>query len=113
LQSLCARSGALLILDKIQTGFGRTGRLLGCEWEGVSPDVVALGKSLGGGIYPIPAALFQAKLTDFLVANPFNHLSTFGGVAPGCAVGLATIEYLLAQDLAGQAQGKLGGCDAT
>lgn len=100
----CDRVGALLILDEIQTGFGRTGALFAAEAEGVVPDVMTLGKSLGGGLYPITAALFRAGMGDWLIANPFLHLSTFGGSDLGCRVALATIDWLLAQDLPGHAR---------
>jgi len=98
-RAICDRAGALLILDEIQTGFGRTGRLFACEYEGAVPDIMTLGKSLGGGLYPITAAVFREPLGDFLVANPFIHLSTFGGADPGCAVAMATIDYILSEGL--------------
>lgn len=100
----CDRVGALLILDEIQTGFGRTGTLFACEQEGVVPDIMTLGKSLGGGLYPIAAAVFREPLGDFLVPHPFIHLSTFGGADLGCAVGLAVIAYILEHDLPGHAR---------
>lgn len=100
----CDQAGALLILDEIQTGFGRTGSLFACEQEGVIPDIMTLGKSLGGGLYPITAAVFRKPLGDFLVPHPFIHLSTFGGADLGCAVGLAVIDYILEHDLAGHAR---------
>lgn len=96
---LCDQHGALLVLDEIQTGFGRTGRMFACEHEGVVPDIITLGKSLGGGLYPITAAVFREPLADFLLGHPFIHLSTFGGADLGCAVGLATIDYILEHDL--------------
>ena len=101
---LCDERGALLILDEIQTGFGRTGRLWACDHEGVVPDIITLGKSLGGGLYPITAACFREPLGDFLVAHPFIHLSTFGGSDLGCVVGLATLDYISEHDLPGHAQ---------
>jgi putrescine aminotransferase len=103
-RALCDRAGAMLILDEIQTGFGRTGTLFASEWAGVVPDIMTLGKSLGGGLYPITAAVFREPLGDFLVMNPFIHLSTFGGADLGCAVGLATIDYILEHDLPGNAR---------
>jgi len=103
-RAACDRVGALLILDEIQTGFGRTGSLFACEQEGVVPDIMTLGKSLGGGLYPITAAVFRKHLGDFLVANPFIHLSTFGGADLGCAVGLAMIDYLIEQELPAHAR---------
>jgi putrescine aminotransferase len=103
IRALCDQAGALLILDEIQTGFGRTGTLFACQHEGVVPDIMTLGKSLGGGLYPITAAVFREPLGDFLVMNPFIHLSTFGGADLGCSVALATIDYILAADLPGRA----------
>lgn len=102
-RAICDRSGALLILDEIQTGFGRTGKLFACEHESIVPDIMTLGKSLGGGLYPITAAVFREPLADFLLANPYIHLSTFGGADPGCAVALATIDYIVEHDLPGHA----------
>lgn len=100
---ICERAGALLILDEIQTGLGRTGHLFACEAEGVVPDIMVLGKSLGGGLYPISAAVFREPLSDFLVAHPFIHLSTFGGADLGCAVALAALDYIVREDLPGRA----------
>lgn len=103
-RAACDQVGALLILDEIQTGFGRTGSLFACQQEGIVPDIMTLGKSLGGGLYPITAAVFREPLGDFLLANPFIHLSTFGGADIGCAVALASIDYVLEQDLPGHAR---------
>lgn len=103
-RALCDKAGALMILDEIQTGFGRTGTMFACQWAGVVPDIMTLGKSLGGGLYPITAVVFREPLGDFLVMNPFIHLSTFGGADLGCAVGLATIDYIMAHDLPGNAR---------
>jgi putrescine aminotransferase len=103
-RKLCDERGVLLILDEIQTGFGRTGRMFACEHWGVSPDIMTVAKSLGGGIYPISATLFTREVSDFFIAHPFIHLSTFGGSDLGCIVGMATIDYMLAHDLAGNAR---------
>ncbi|HLN65635.1 MAG TPA: aminotransferase class III-fold pyridoxal phosphate-dependent enzyme, partial [Symbiobacteriaceae bacterium] len=99
----CDRTGALMILDEIQTGLGRTGKLFACEHDGVVPDIMTLGKSLGGGLYPITAAVFREPLGDFLVMNPFIHLSTFGGADLGCSVALATIDLILQENLPARA----------
>lgn len=93
-RKLCDEKGALLIVDEIQTGWGRTGKMFCLEHFGVIPDIMTVGKSLGGALYPITAALYKEELQDFLFANPFIHLSTFGGADLGCAVGLAVIEYI-------------------
>ncbi len=93
-RKLCDAKGALLIVDEIQTGFGRTGKMFCMEHYGVTPDIMTVGKSLGGGLYPITASLYKEDLQDFLFANPMIHFSTFGGADLGCRVGLAAIQYL-------------------
>ena len=97
---LCDESETLLILDEIQTGFARTGRMFACEHWGVVPDIMTLAKSLGGGIYPISATVFTEEIQDFFIPHPFIHLSTFGGSDLGCLVGLATIDYIQRHRLA-------------
>ncbi len=103
-RSICDKAGALLILDEIQTGFGRTGKMFACEHWGVAPDIMTVAKSLGGGIYPISATLFTEEINDFFIPHPFVHLSTFGGSDLGCIVGMASIDYILKHDLAGRAR---------
>ncbi|MBU2552305.1 MAG: aminotransferase class III-fold pyridoxal phosphate-dependent enzyme, partial [Proteobacteria bacterium] len=95
---------ALLIFDEIQTGFGRTGRMFCAEHSGVVPDIMTVGKSLGGSLYPITATIYREELGDFLMTNPFIHLSTFGGSDLGCIVGLAAIDYIVRNDLPGNAR---------
>jgi acetylornithine/succinyldiaminopimelate/putrescine aminotransferase len=87
----CDRVGALLILDEIQTGFGRTGKWFASEHYGVVPDIMTVAKSLGGSIVPISAAIYTEELREFLIPNPFIHLSTFGGSDLACVVALAVI----------------------
>jgi len=94
-RELCDRNEALLILDEIQTGLGRTGKMFCAEHSGVVPDILTLGKSLGGGLYPISATVYREELGDFLVTHPFVHLSTFGGSDLGCTVALAAIEFVI------------------
>jgi predicted acetylornithine/succinylornithine family transaminase len=92
LRELCDRNGLLLMLDEVQTGMGRTGKLFACEHEGVTPDIMTLAKALGGGI---PVGAMLAKGT---VAESFNlgsHGSTFGGNAVACAAGIAVVNTLL------------------
>jgi putrescine aminotransferase len=101
---MCSERGVLLILDEIQTGFGRTGRMFACEHWGVVPDIMTVAKSLGGGLYPISATIFSAEINDFFIPHPFIHLSTFGGSDLACIVGLATIDYIQSHDLAGNAR---------
>ena len=93
-RKLCDKHGALLIADEIQTGWGRTGKLFCMEHYGVVPDIMTVGKSLGGGVYPITAAMYREELQDFLFANPFIHFSTFGGADLGCAVALEVIRTI-------------------
>jgi acetylornithine/succinyldiaminopimelate/putrescine aminotransferase len=91
---LCHARGALLILDEVQTGLGRTGRVWGYQHEGVRPDVVVTGKGLSGGIYPITATLMTREVHAFLDERPFVHISTFGGAEPGCAAALAVLDAI-------------------
>jgi putrescine aminotransferase len=90
----CDRVGALLILDEIQTGLGRTGRWWASEHEGVVPDIMTSAKSLGGSLVPISATLFGEELREFLIPNPFIHLSTFGGSDLACAVALEVLNVI-------------------
>jgi putrescine aminotransferase len=99
-RKMCDEHEALLILDEIQTGFARTGKMFACEHWGVVPDIMTVAKSLGGGIYPISATIFKEELMDFFVPHPFIHLSTFGGSDLGCVVGLAVIDYIERNHLA-------------
>ncbi|RMD84344.1 MAG: aspartate aminotransferase family protein [Candidatus Dadabacteria bacterium] len=94
LRRLCDERGALLIFDEVQTGWCRTGKMFACEYSGVVPDIMTVAKSLGGGLYPIAATVFKEPLGEFLIANPFIHLSTFGGADLGCIVALKTIEIM-------------------
>jgi putrescine aminotransferase len=99
-RKICDEHEALLILDEIQTGFARTGKMFASEHWGVVPDIMTVAKSLGGGIYPISATIFKEALMDFFVPHPFIHLSTFGGSDLGCIVGLAVIDYIEKHHLA-------------
>lgn len=94
---LCRRHRVLLIADEVQTGLGRTGRLLACEHEGVRPDGVILGKALGGGLLPVSA--FLADEAVMQVFTPGDHGSTFGGNALAAAVALEALELLVDEDL--------------
>jgi acetylornithine/succinyldiaminopimelate/putrescine aminotransferase len=99
----CDRVGALLILDEIQTGLGRTGTWWASEHEGVVPDIMTTAKSLGGSLVPISATLFTEDLRDFLIPNPFIHLSTFGGSDVACAVALEVLAVIEETDLVAHA----------
>ena len=94
---VCRERGVLLICDEIQTGLGRTGRLLACQHDGVTPDGVILGKALGGGL--IPVSLFLARRNLMQVFKPGDHGSTFGGNPIAAAVGLAALDILVEERL--------------
>ena len=94
---LCRERNVLLVADEIQTGLGRTGRLLASEWEDVRPDVLILGKALGGGVYPVSAVLADSEIMD--VFTPGSHGSTFGGNPLAMAVGRAALRVLIEEEL--------------
>jgi len=93
-REICDRRGALLILDEVQTGLGRTGRMFACEHWGVVPDILTMAKALGGGVVPIGAFTARPHLWKALEQNPYLHSSTFGGNPLACAAGVATIRVL-------------------
>lgn len=95
----CAEKGALLVLDEIQCGFGRTGTLWAFEQEDIIPDILLLGKALGGGM-PLGAFITSHKNMQVLTENPvLGHITTFGGHPVSCAAGLAAMQVLLTEDL--------------
>ena len=98
---ICKAKNVLLIVDEVQTGLGRTGKVLACHHEGVKPDGIILGKALGGGLLPVSA--FCAREEVMCVFKPGDHGSTFGGNALGAAVGLTAIQVLLDEKLAERA----------
>src|SRR5512141_197412 len=89
---ICKKNNVLFIADEIQTGLGRTGKLLASDHEGVRPEVVILGKALGGGVYPISAVIASREVLG--VFKPGEHGSTFGGNPLACAIGLEVIAML-------------------
>ncbi len=92
----CDKTGVLLLLDEVQTGFGRTGRFLGAEWSGVKADAISLAKGIGGG-FPLGAMLIREKVAAALPTG--SHGSTFGGNPLACAAGLAVLDILEEEDL--------------
>ena len=95
LRKKCTESGTLLILDEIQAGFGRTGKLWGFENFEIIPDVLILGKALGGGM-PLGAFIADKKMMDAFTENPvLGHITTFGGHPVCCAAGMAAMKVLL------------------
>ncbi|MBA3759878.1 MAG: aminotransferase class III-fold pyridoxal phosphate-dependent enzyme [Gemmatimonadales bacterium] len=102
-RELCTRYGALLIADEIQTGMGRTGKMWGVDHWNVVPDILCVGKSIGGGVMPLSAFISTAKIWEVMIPNPIIHSTTFGGNPLACAAGLAAIQVTLEEDLPGQA----------
>jgi putrescine aminotransferase len=102
-RDLCTRYGALLIADEIQTGMGRTGKLWGVDHWNVVPDIMCIGKSIGGGVMPLSAFISTPGIWEVMVPNPIIHSTTFGGNPLACAAGLAAIQVTLEEDLPGQA----------
>ncbi|SFM10044.1 ornithine--oxo-acid transaminase [Bradyrhizobium sp. NFR13] len=94
---ICKANNVLLLCDEIQSGLGRTGRLLACQYEGVTPDGLMLGKALGGGMLPV--SLFLARREVMQVFTPGDHGSTFGGNPIASAVGLAALDTLIDERL--------------
>lgn len=96
-ERICRAHRVLLLCDEIQSGLGRTGRLLACQHDGVKPDGLTLGKALGGGLLPV--SLFLARREVMEVFKPGDHGSTFGGNPIAAAVGLAALETLIGEGL--------------
>jgi ornithine--oxo-acid transaminase len=94
---ICKRNNVLFIADEIQTGLGRVGKLFACEYEGVKPDMIVIGKSLGGGCYPISAVLADREVLG--VFKPGEHGSTFGGNPLGCAVARESLRVIREEKL--------------
>ncbi len=98
-RKLTKQHNILLILDEVQTGMGRTGKMFACEHENVVPDILCLAKALGGGVMPIGCFMSNAKIWQAFTPNPTIHNSTFGGNPLACAAASATIEVLLEEHL--------------
>ncbi len=94
---ICRRNNILMIADEIQTGLGRTGSLLGCDHDGIRPDILLLGKALGGGLIPVSLVLAGEPVMELL--EPGSHGSTFGGNPLAAAVGQAALEVLMDEKL--------------
>lgn len=102
IREICSREKVALMFDEIQTGFGRTGHLLAEDMEGVRADVSIVGKSLGGGFYPISAVLSRGDVLDAI--GPGEHGSTFGGNPLACAVARTSLKVIQEEDMVGNAR---------
>ncbi|KAK4465735.1 pyridoxal phosphate-dependent transferase [Cladorrhinum samala] len=102
---LCKEHNVLLICDEIQTGIARTGKMLCCEWSGIKPDLVTLGKAISGGMYPVSCVLSSKEVMG--VVEPGTHGSTYGGNPLGCAVSIKALELVEEEGLVEKAD-KLG-----
>ncbi|KAK4399374.1 Ornithine aminotransferase, mitochondrial [Sesamum angolense] len=101
-RDLCSKYNILMIADEIQSGLARSGRMLACDWENVRPDVVILGKALGGGVLPVSAVLADNDV--MLCIQPGEHGSTFGGNALASAVAIASLDVIRDERLAEREQ---------
>ncbi|XVF87140.1 hypothetical protein PTKIN_Ptkin18bG0095400 [Pterospermum kingtungense] len=97
-RDLCSKYNVLMIADEIQSGLARTGKMLACDWEEVRPDVVILGKALGGGVIPVSAVLADRDV--MLCLRPGEHGSTFGGNPLASAVAIASLDVIQEEKLA-------------
>ncbi len=91
-ESICREKGALLIMDEVQTGFGRTGMMWGFQHFGITPDIVVAGKGMSGGLYPISVTVYNEKYAHIFREDPFVHISTFGGSEIGCFAAMEVIK---------------------
>jgi putrescine aminotransferase len=105
-RDICDQYEALLIIDEVQTGMGRTGKLFAVEHYGVVPDILCLGKSFGGGVMPIGAFVSTAEIWQKMIPDPFIHSTTFGGNPLACAAAIAGIEVIFTEGLVEQAAEK-------
>jgi ornithine--oxo-acid transaminase len=104
-KALCEEHNVLLICDEIQTGVARTGKLLCCEWSGIKPDMVLLGKAISGGMYPVSCVLSSKDI--MLTVEPGTHGSTYGGNPLGSAVAIRALEIIKEENMVERAE-KLG-----
>jgi ornithine--oxo-acid transaminase len=93
LREICTENNVLLIFDEIQTGLGRTGKLFACDYEGIRPDIMIIGKALSGGFYPVSAVLSSRSILGLF--QPGEHGSTFGGNPLGAAVARTALKVLV------------------
>ncbi len=103
-REICTKYNVLMILDEIQTGFGRTGAFFACDHEDVKPDILLLGKALGGGVYPVSACVSTKEIIGPEVITPGTHGSTFGGNPLAAAIGMKSIDIHLRENLSERAK---------
>jgi len=101
-KALCEKHNVLLICDEIQTGIARTGKLLCCEWSGIKPDMVLLGKAISGGMYPVSCVLSSKEV--MLTVEPGTHGSTYGGNPLGSAVAIRALEIIQEENMVQKAE---------
>lgn len=101
-QELCKKHNVILICDEIQTGIGRTGKMLCSEWSNIKPDMVTLGKAISGGMYPVSAVITSKEIMT--VVEPGTHGSTYGGNPLGCAVSIRALELIEEENMIANAQ---------
>lgn len=97
-REITKKHGVLLICDEIQTGFGRAGRMFCSDWENVRPDIICMGKALGGGVYPVSGIVADDEIM-MAAFEPGNHGSTFGGNPIACAVASAALDVIIDEHL--------------
>jgi len=101
-REICTKNNVLMIADEVQTGIGRTGKMLACDHENVRPDILILGKALSGGVFPVSAVLCDDDI--MLNIKPGEHGSTFGGNPLACKVAMAALEVIVDEKLAENAE---------
>ena len=101
-RKLCTKYNVLFIADEVQTGIGRTGRMLACDFEDARPDILILGKALSGGVFPVSAILADDEV--MLCIKPGEHGSTFGGNPLACKVAMAALDVVVEEKLAQKAE---------
>lgn len=99
---MCSKYNCLFVADEVQTGLGRTGKLLACDHYNVRPDILVLGKALSGGMYPVAAVLADDDI--MLTIKPGEHGSTYGGNPLGSKVAIAALQVLKDENLAENAE---------
>ncbi len=105
-REICDRWGVLLIVDEVQTGMGRTGTLWGIEHWGVTPDIMTMGKALGGAVIPVGCFISRPEVFEPLMENPYIHTTTFGGNPMATSAAIAALHATVEEDIPGQAARK-------